>query len=335
MRFVFLRYLHLMAEREKGMISMEEYVMMHWKDLEPHPENPRIDFPADQVEEMARSIEGQGVLQALVCVPLEDGRARIVLGHMRWRGAKALGNKAPELPVRLVDWDEKRQKLAMITENMMRYNLDPIAEARSLAAFRDEMDMTVEEISEMVGLSRIAIQNRLKLLRLPEVPQTLIAEGKLPPSVGNVLLRIKDEDEMMAFALKAAEEGIPYSEIEKASRMLPSRDYTPQNRRKKQRGERHPSSRQPRALIAHEILEEYEGTLEVEQVAKAAEVVCRQCGEDNNTICIHCPLAELLRILVLQPGVEAKSVDFDERRGLAPVGIMVAEGPTPGWKRVV
>ncbi len=320
------------------MKTKEEITSMHWKNLEPHPNNPRTAFPAEQVQEMSRSIAAQGILQPLVCVPLEGGRARIVMGHVRWQGTKALGAAAPLLPVRLVDWDENRQMLAMITENMARYDLDPIAEARYLAMLKETLGMTNEEVSEATGLGSSTIRDRLQLLCLPSRVQELISVGKLPPSAGRPLLQIGDDDEMAAFAQKCAEERVSVTEIFRAVEALPA---AMKRSSRKRRREKHASPRRkPRIVVTTEILERYEGLVEVDEITKCVRIVCQQCSEEG-AVCQQCPLTELVRLVMLQPGVrempaEGEYVeDLDEWRGLSPRGLKVTEGHAPGWKQIV
>lgn len=311
----------------------EEIVLMHWEKLEPHPKNPRAEFPEEQVQEMAHSIAAQGVLQPLVCVPLKGGRARIVMGHMRWQGAKRLGEKAPLLPVRMVDWDEERQLLAMITENMARYNLDPVAEARYLKMLKEDVGMANDEISEATGLGIATIRNRLRLLRLPDQVQKLISEGKLPPSAATSLSQIKNDDEMVAFARKCAAEGIAVTEIDRAVRALPA---GVKRSSKKCRRERHARPRKPKIIVATGILEGYEGTVRIGEISRSIEIVCKKCGEEG-VICQQCPLTELVRLLILQPGVrevpeQGEYVEDDYEWAGLPRGMETMPGRTPGWR---
>ncbi len=316
----------------------EKITLMHWEQLEPHPNNPRTEFPAEQVQEMARSIAAQGVLQPLVCVPLEDGRARIVMGHVRWRGAQALGEEAPLLPVRLVDWDESRQRLAMITENMARYDLDPIAEARYLEMLKDEMGLTNQEVSEATGLGPSTIRDRLQLLRLPDQVQALISAEELPPSAGRPLAQIEDDDEMVAFARKCASERVSVTEIGRVVKALPA--DVKRSARKRRREQHARPRRKPRIVVTTDILEGYEGSVEVDEITKCVRIVCQRCGEEE-AACQQCPLVEMVRLVMLQPGVreiraEGEFVeDEDEWRGLPGRGLKVVEGHAPGWKQIV
>lgn len=315
------------------MKTKEEITLMCWDKLEPHPNNPRSEFPAEQVQEMSRSIAAQGILQPLVCVPLKDGQARIVLGHMRWRGAKALGEQAPLLPVRLVDWDEKRQALAMITENMTRYDLNPVDEGRYLAMLKDTTGMTIKEIAEATGLRKFTVRTRLILLQLPAEVQEIFATGELPPTSARYFYRITDEVAMIALAQKCARDGATQLDIAAALKTLP-----PKLRRTKNRSRR--KSRRPKIAVTVDILENCEGAIEIKELTRCLQTVCQQCKESGE-ICQQCPLSELVQLIMFQPNVRERPEqgeyieDWDEWRGLSPGGLKVTKGHAPGWHEVI
>ncbi len=169
-----------------------------------HPKNMRRVYPQAQVEAMAASIRaslergGPGILQPLIGVWSEecDGQERrmvvIYAGALRWRGACALGDQAPLVPVIIRGTAEADRLLDMIVENTARFDIDPVSEALHYRDLVESSNMSVNEIARKTGKCLAHIRKRLDILSLPEEVQQLIAEGKLLIGHTQSLLMLAD-----------------------------------------------------------------------------------------------------------------------------------------------
>ena len=154
-----------------------------------------------------------GILQPLIVRPIENGRYQIVAGERRWRAARRAGLSTVPCVVR--EMDEQAVLAAAMVENLQRQDLNPIEAARGYRRLQDEFGLTQEQIAELVGKSRVAITNTLRLLSLPEEVQEMIADGTLSEGHGRALLSLSDNPEVLLSAAKrAAQQGLSVRELE-------------------------------------------------------------------------------------------------------------------------
>jgi ParB family transcriptional regulator, chromosome partitioning protein len=148
--------------------------------LEPNDYQPRGHMEDERLEELARSIKSNGIIQPIVVRRLDSGRYQIIAGERRWRAAqRAQLDKVPVV-IRDVGADEKQRRLEMaLIENIQRENLNPIEEAVAYQRLVDEFGMKHEAVAAQVGKDRSSIANTLRLLRLPEEIQAEVAAGRL------------------------------------------------------------------------------------------------------------------------------------------------------------
>jgi ParB family transcriptional regulator, chromosome partitioning protein len=140
---------------------------------------PRRQFDAAQIEELAESIRAQGVLQPLLVRPHPElpGEFEILAGERRWRAAQAA--RLAELPVLVRDIGHREALEIALVENVQRQDLNSIEEARGYQRLIAEFGHTQEEIARVTGKSRPHIANLVRLLNLPEAVIMLVEEGKL------------------------------------------------------------------------------------------------------------------------------------------------------------
>ena len=185
-------------------------------ELQPNRNQPRREFDEKSLAELADSISQHGILQPLLVRPFLDGGYQIVAGERRFRAARMAG--LTELPVVIRDLsDSETMQLALI-ENLQREDLTPVEEAMGYRQLIDEYGLTQEEVSRVVGKSRPAVANALRLLSLPEDIQALISEGKLSAGHGRTLLSFKNEKDMERAARLASTEDISVRELERLAR---------------------------------------------------------------------------------------------------------------------
>ena len=182
-------------------------------EIEPNRDQPRKTFDDSAIAALADSIREHGMLQPILVRPLENGSYQIVAGERRWRAARMLGLE--EVPVTIrARTDQETMQIALI-ENLQRENLNPIEEALGYQELMDQFGMTQEGISKIVGRSRSAVANSLRLLQLPEPIQQYLQEGSITVGHAKALAGFTDEEAMLACAARAAEGQLTVRAIEK------------------------------------------------------------------------------------------------------------------------
>ncbi|MBQ6396540.1 MAG: ParB/RepB/Spo0J family partition protein [Eubacteriales bacterium] len=166
--------------------------------LEPRREQPRTVFDDAALQELAESLRRYGVIQPVTARKLDNGFYQIIAGERRWRAARLAGLE--EIPVRVIEADDRRTAELALVENLQREDLNPIEEARGYQALIDEYGMTQEEAAQSVGRSRPAITNALRLLSLSPAVLSLVEEGKLSAGHARALLPITEEKAQKAAA---------------------------------------------------------------------------------------------------------------------------------------
>ncbi len=138
---------------------------------------PRKRFDDESLQELADSISQHGIIQPLTVRKLSSGYYQIIAGERRWRAARLAGLQ--EVPVIVIEADDRKAaELAMI-ENLQRENLNPMEEAAGFQSLIESYHMTQEEAAQRVGKSRSAVTNALRLLGLTPSVRKLVEEGKL------------------------------------------------------------------------------------------------------------------------------------------------------------
>lgn len=181
--------------------------------IEPNPQQPRTRFTDDNLDELARSIRSNGIVQPIV-VRRSGDRYQIIAGERRWRAAQRVGLHRVPAVVRDVA-DDKLLELALI-ENIQRQELNPIEEAQAYRNLIDSIGLTQEMIAERVGKERSVITTSLRLLKLPIDIQNSIAEGVLSAGHGRALLMSDDSRLQHELARAAIDSGWSVRETEKA-----------------------------------------------------------------------------------------------------------------------
>ena len=170
--------------------------------LEPRQTQPRSVFDDEALQELAESVKRYGVIQPVTARRLPSGYYQIIAGERRWRAARLAGLE--EIPVRVVEADDRRTAELALVENLQREDLNPIEEARGYRSLIDDYGLTQEEAAQSVGRSRPAIANALRLLSLDAQTLALVEDGKLSAGHARALLPIADEKARAA----AANEGL-------------------------------------------------------------------------------------------------------------------------------
>jgi ParB family chromosome partitioning protein len=181
-----------------------------------NPRQPRRRFDEDALAALAGSLGERGVLQPVLVRPTPAGVYELIAGERRWRAARLAGLEAIPALVRPHD-DALALEVALI-ENMAREDLNPIEEARAVAALVEELGLTREQVGKRVGRSRVAVSNLLRLLDLPDEALALIERGTLSEGHGRALLLAKDHTDRRRLARSAAAEGWTVRVVEQRAR---------------------------------------------------------------------------------------------------------------------
>jgi ParB family transcriptional regulator, chromosome partitioning protein len=184
--------------------------------IEPNPGQPRKHFDEAALQGLADSLAERGVLQPLLVRPKAAGRFELVAGERRWRAAQLAGLET--VPALVQDRDDATTLEVALVENMAREDLNPVEEARAVAALVEDLGLTREEVGRRVGRSRVAISNLLRILDLPDEALDLIEQGRLTEGHGRALLLAADHADRRRLAAQAASEGWSVRVTEERSR---------------------------------------------------------------------------------------------------------------------
>ena len=169
-------------------------------DIEPDRDQPRKSFDPDELQALADSIAMHGIIQPLTVRQLPSGFYQIIAGERRWRAARLAG--LDEVPVVVIEADDKKAMELALIENLQRSDLNPIEEAKGYQQLMTEYGMTQEVTAERVGKSRPAVANALRLLSLSPAVLELVEQGRLSAGHARALLTVKSAPEQYAVAMK-------------------------------------------------------------------------------------------------------------------------------------
>lgn len=200
--------------------------------LERNPDQPRRFFDKEKLAELTGSIKIKGVLQPILVRPVSQGkkdRFQIVAGERRWQASMAAGLTA--MPVLIRDLNDEEVLQIGVIENVQRADLNPIEEAKAYDALISQFYRKQEEVAEAVGKSRSYITNMLRLLKLPEIAQDMLAEGKLSTGHARAIISAPDP---IALAREISEKSLSVREAEDwVRRIKKAGGETPKARRYK------------------------------------------------------------------------------------------------------
>ncbi len=161
--------------------------------IENYAGQPRKYFDEESLAELAESIAEHGVIQPLTVRKLSSGYYQIIAGERRWRAARMAGLK--EVPVVVIEADDRTAMELAMVENLQREDLNPMEEAEGYKALMDQYGMTQEQAAGRVGKSRSAVANALRLLNLSPAVRKLVEENKLSAGHARALLPLSQRDQ--------------------------------------------------------------------------------------------------------------------------------------------
>jgi ParB family chromosome partitioning protein len=177
--------------------------------IKPNPAQPRVQFDEDALDELAQSIGERGVLQPILLRP--DGENfQIVAGERRWRAAQRAN--VHDVPIILIEADEKASLEIAVIENVQRADLNALEEAMGYEQLGNEFGYSHGDLARIIGKSRSHIANTLRLLKLPTLSRRMLAEGHLSAGHARALLSVSDPD---AVARRIVEQGLSVRDVER------------------------------------------------------------------------------------------------------------------------
>jgi ParB family chromosome partitioning protein len=165
--------------------------------LRPNKFQPRTQMDDERIDDLARSIRANGIIQPIVVRKVEQGY-EIIAGERRWRAAQRAG--LHKVPVVVRDIPEERLLAVALIENIQREDLNPIEEAHAYRRLADEFHLTQEQIADAVGKDRSSIANTVRLLRLPQEVRGNVASNALSMGHARAILALADEAAQLRLA---------------------------------------------------------------------------------------------------------------------------------------
>lgn len=186
--------------------------------VEPRKDQPREYFDQQALQELADSISQYGLIQPITARKLNTGYYQIIAGERRWRASRLAG--LTEVPVRVIEADDRKTAELALVENLQREDLNPIEEAKGYKTLIDEYGLTQEEAAKSVGRSRPAITNALRLLSLSPKVLEMVEKNKLSAGHARALISIADDRKQLDAANEVLEKGLSVRKTEQLAARL-------------------------------------------------------------------------------------------------------------------
>ena len=179
--------------------------------IEPNPNQPRTVFDPARLQDLAASIQANGIIQPLIVRKIGD-KYHLIAGERRWRASRLAGLK--DVPIVIADIHDDRLLEVALIENIQREDLNPIEVAVAFEKLSNDLGLSHEEIGKRTGKDRTTITNMLRLLRLPGDVQLLLAEKRLSMGHARAILGLPTEELQREVAEKAAAQGLSVRQVE-------------------------------------------------------------------------------------------------------------------------
>ncbi|MEA3356896.1 MAG: ParB/RepB/Spo0J family partition protein [Patescibacteria group bacterium] len=166
--------------------------------ISPNPYQPRMAITPDDLIELSDSIRETGLLQPVIVTKRGEKDYVLIIGERRWRATQLAGVET--IPVVIRDASPQQMLELAVIENIQRKDLNPIEEALAFKQLREQYSITPAKIGSKVGLSRVAVVNKIRLLKLPEQVKQLVVDKKLTEGHARALLGIVDHESIVVAA---------------------------------------------------------------------------------------------------------------------------------------
>ena len=202
----------LMGDIVEESVQKSPYQLLPLHKVEPNPHQPRRDFDPEELQSLADSIALHGVMQPLTVREMDNGYYQIIAGERRWRAARMA--ELREIPVVIIQADNKKVMELALIENLQRQDLNPVEEALGYQTLMNEYGLTQEETAARVGKSRPVVANMLRLLSLCDDVLEMVRDGQLSAGHARAIAALKLEKQQKEVAQKIAALGLSVRQAE-------------------------------------------------------------------------------------------------------------------------
>jgi ParB family transcriptional regulator, chromosome partitioning protein len=222
-------------------------VLIDVETITPNPHQPRREWNEEELADLSASIREHGVLQPIILCRNGSHPATytLIAGERRWRAAKLAG--LTRVPAVIKEVTEQQMLALAIVENIQRSDLNALEEAHAYRELMKQFSLTQEQVAGIVGRSRAAVANALRLLSLPGEIQTSLSHGEITEGHARALLSLKDDEERCALWHTIVERGLSVRDVEKATR---------EKATEKREAAPHKTASAPRASVEDRALED-------------------------------------------------------------------------------
>lgn len=218
------------AQAKHSGVITSNFFELGLSEIVPNDNQPRRTFDKELLEELAESIKLKGVIQPIIVTKLDNGKYMIIEGERRWRASGIAGRQRIPVVVRNTDTAKERLELALIT-NAQREDLNPVELAVAYKKLMDEHSYKHEDLGVIVGKSRSAVTNRLRLLNLPKEVLDLIEKKEISEGHARALLSLDDTAEIIRISHLIKDKNLSVRDVEN---MIKSRSKPSEKHGKKQ-----------------------------------------------------------------------------------------------------
>ena len=190
------------------------------ESVQPNPDQPRKHFNTAKLEELSLSLKEHGVVQPIVVRRMPDNKFQIIAGERRWRASKLAGLTQIPVIVRDQKLATLDNDLASLVENIQREDLSPIELAVAYERLLRLHGFTQDTLAQKLGLSRVAVANTLRLLRLPDSVKEMISAKTISEGHSRALLALPSEQQILQMAQQIVQEGLTVREVENLVRQI-------------------------------------------------------------------------------------------------------------------
>ena len=186
--------------------------------IKANPNQPRREFAAEALNELAESIRQIGIIQPITLRKMDDGTYQIIAGERRWRASQMAGLSSIPAYIRTAD-DENMMQMALV-ENIQREDLNAIEIALAYQNLIEQYDLTQEKLSEKVGKNRATIANFLRLLKLPAQVQMALQNKEMDQGHARALLGLSKPSLQVKLIKKKKKKGYSVRQVEEMVKQL-------------------------------------------------------------------------------------------------------------------
>ena len=181
-------------------------------EIERSPYQPRREFKPEELQELADSLKHSGLVHPPTVRRNSQGRWELVSGERRLRAAQLAG--WTKIRVTVIEADDLTAAAMTTTENIQRYDLNPIEEALAYKTLQDDFGLTQADVAEKVGKGRATVANSVRLLELPDEVKSLLQAGHISVGHAKVLLSVEDEKERVLLARDCVNDQLTVRKLE-------------------------------------------------------------------------------------------------------------------------